>query len=126
MSVCIYHAAGMGPHAYLQRTSGAVEAHRAALYCQFRFDQLFEEASMPLRNSEIAALLIEFYGFEDAPAISEEQCQWIEMFSARESIYGESYCELMRDASLQRHGLDTRLSDIHKNQLESLNSSLRN
>lgn len=121
----IYHIAGMGENEFLSLASGTIDAKRAALYSQFRFDELFENADMPLWNKDIAALLVEFYGFESVSVPAGEQCLWIEMYGAREAACGNGYRELMGDLSLSREGLDDRLIEIHEQHIKWIKENLK-
>lgn len=101
---CIYHAYDVGDqHVYVRRESGSIDAKEAALYLQFQAEAFYGEGAM-LSNLGIAALLIEYYGFQHWRATAP--CIFIDMYSDREhASYPDHYRELMENKDLYREGL---------------------
>lgn len=101
---CIYHAYDVGDQqVYVCRESGNIDAKEAALYLQFQAEAFYGESAM-LSNLGIAALLIEYYGFQHWHATAP--CTSIDMYSEREhACYPEYYGALMENKDLYREGL---------------------
>lgn len=101
---------------FVTRRTGDVDPLRAALYCQFKSEEWFDEPSA-LTNLGIAAMLVMHYGFRQAAAIIDdefdnEKCLTIDMYREREKACGSFYEELMRDVSLQREGLRESMANF--------------
>jgi hypothetical protein len=94
---------------FVTRKDGDVDPLRAALYCQFKSEEWFDESSA-LTNLGIAALLVMHYGFRQAAAT--EDCQTIDMYREREAACGPRYGELMADVSLHRDGLRESMTNF--------------
>jgi hypothetical protein len=96
---------------FVTRRSGDVDPLRAALYCQFKSEEWFDEPSA-LTNLGIAAMLVMHHGFRQAAATDDDDCQIIDMYREREAACGPRYDELMADASLHREGLRESMANF--------------
>lgn len=79
------------------------DARRAAVYLQFRSEELYGEGAM-LTNLGVAALLVQFYGFMPAARVANPV--EIDLYDEREAMCEPGLYEpLMADKSLWRKGL---------------------
>ena len=85
---------------WVLQVAGDNDGLRAALYCEFKCEEWFE--GRRLTNSEIASLLVMFYGYQP---IQRPDCYiLIDIHDQRERYCGWVYQALMGDASLHRDG----------------------
>jgi hypothetical protein len=101
---CISHGYDVGNQCmYVTQGSDRINGKEAALFLQFTAEQFYGPERF-LSNLGIAALLVQFYGFQQC-AVTESY-EHIDMYSDRESATTKNIYEaLMSKAELQRDGL---------------------
>jgi hypothetical protein len=88
--------------------ASAPDTRRAALYCQFKCEEWFGEVCM-LSNLGVAALLVAFYGHQQAPRLMDAPT--VDMHEDREALICNSnaWRELVADPALAREGLQAAM-----------------
>jgi hypothetical protein len=88
--------------------ASAPDTRRAALYCQFKCEEWFGEVSM-LSNLGVAALLVAFYGHQQAPRFMDAPT--VDMHEDREALACDesAWRELVADPALAREGLQAAM-----------------
>jgi hypothetical protein len=86
---------------YIARHEGAVDAKRAAIYCQFQCEEWFGNDAI-LSNLAVGTLLCMFYGFRHRAVAVMDAATEIDMYSDREKACGTLASELLADTSLNR------------------------
>jgi hypothetical protein len=105
---CIYHHYDIGnQRIYLAPGADSVKARDAALFLQFKAEQIFGESAL-LSNLGIASLMYQFYGFQQCGEV--ENAEMIDMYSDREyATTTDIYEALMSKPELQRDGLKDQI-----------------
>jgi hypothetical protein len=108
--VRIRHYYDVGDQAMFVFRTGATspDTRRAALYCQFKCEEWFGEVSM-LSNLGVAALLVAFYGHQQAPRFMDAPT--VDMHEDREAVACDAgaWRELVADPALAREGLQATM-----------------
>ncbi len=105
---CIYHLYDVGnQRIYLAPGKSSVRAKDAALFLQFKAEQIFGESAW-LSNLGIASLMCQLYGFQQCG--EADIAEVIDMFSDREyATNTDIYEALMSKSELHRDGLKEQI-----------------
>jgi uncharacterized cysteine cluster protein YcgN (CxxCxxCC family) len=105
---CIYHLYDAGnQRIFLASGEGSVKARDAALFLQFKAEQIFGENAW-ISNLGIASLMCQFYGFQQCG--ETEIADIIDMYSDREyATSTDIYEALMLKTELQRDNLKEQI-----------------
>jgi hypothetical protein len=104
----IFHSYDLGDQSvYIFQANSQVNAKEAALYLQFKAEEYFGSDAW-LSNLGLAALMIQFYGFQQCALTNN--CEQINMYSDRErACTSEIYQSLISKKELHRENIQHQL-----------------